>query len=106
MSEMTATGVRAPRVVPRRKYKWRPIIEGYLFCAPFLIGVIAFWAAPMLYSIALAFTQDVYGGKLARQTRINYFETPAGDGYPSDRGDTKSNLRRGITGELDLKADW
>lgn len=43
---------RKQRILTR---KWRRWLEGYFFIAPFIIGLLAFTAFPMLYSIWLSF---------------------------------------------------
>jgi multiple sugar transport system permease protein len=54
--DRVVNGVRpAPVTRARRAAKWRRALEGYLFAAPFLVGVVLFWIIPMLYSIVLVF---------------------------------------------------
>jgi multiple sugar transport system permease protein len=55
MRALTRVGRGVAEIGRRRKYRPQAIIEGYLFCAPFLVGLIAFWVAPMVYSIILVF---------------------------------------------------
>jgi multiple sugar transport system permease protein len=43
-----------PRTRPRRA-NWREWLEGYLFTAPFLIGLLVFTAFPMAYAVWLSF---------------------------------------------------
>jgi multiple sugar transport system permease protein len=39
----------------RRRRRMRALAEGLVFASPFLIGLIVFWVAPMLFSVGLIF---------------------------------------------------
>jgi multiple sugar transport system permease protein len=55
MSNMPDVESRTVSVWRHRKAKLGPVIEGYLFAAPFLVGVVVLWFLPMLYSVVLVF---------------------------------------------------
>ena len=54
----TATAPTTLRARPRMsRSQRRDLLDGLLFCSPFILGVLLFWIGPMLYSIFLT-TQD------------------------------------------------